>query len=185
MKTVFMLLTLLLGSGFAFAQNVSTVMLKGKPVALEGTTVNVGDDAPAVTVISSDLKEVVVGGKQKKTQVLLVVPSIDTPVCDTEARTFNEKASELPDVDIVVISMDLPFASQRYCAAKGIKHLTITSDFQDKTFGKTYGTLIGEGVLKGLEARIIFIVKEGKVTYKQVVPEITHEPDYEAALKAL
>jgi len=185
MRTIVILVALVLSTGLLHGQKMMTVMLKGKPIALTGTLLNVGDDAPVVTLISSKLKAVEVGGKQDKTQLLIVVPSIDTPVCAIEARTFNEKASKLPDVNLIVISMDLPFASERYCAAEGIKHITIASDFQEKAFGKAYGTLIGEGKLKGLEARIIFVIKNGKITYRQVVPEITHEPDYSAALKAL
>lgn len=162
-----------------------TVTLSGNKVTLVGNKVSVGDKAPAVTVISSDLKEVTVGGNTKKTQVLLVVPSIDTPVCDMEARTFNEKAAGMKNVEITVISMDLPFAGKRYCAAHGINNITVASDFQTKSFGKTYGTLIGDSVLQGIEARAIFIIKNGKVTYKQLVPEITQAPDYEAILKAI
>ena len=162
-----------------------TVTLGGNKVKLVGNKVSVGEKAPEVTVIDSDLKEVKVGGHTKNTQVLLVVPSIDTPVCDAEARYFNEQATKIPNVKIVVISMDLPFAGKRYCAAHDIKNITVTSDFQAKEFGKTYGTLIGTGALKGIEARAIFIIKNGKVTYKQLVPEITEAPDYEAVLKAI
>lgn len=113
------------------------------------------------------------------------MPSIDTPVCGMEARTFNEKAANMKNVQIALISMDLPSAGSRYCAAHGIKNITIASDFQTKAFGKTYGTLINDSVLKGVEARTIFIIKNGKVTYKQLVPEITQAPDCEAVLKAI
>jgi thiol peroxidase len=162
-----------------------TVTLSGNKVKLTGNKVSVGNKAPAVKVITSDLKEVTIGGNTKQTQVLLVVPSIDTPVCDAEARHFNEQASKLKDVQITVISMDLPFAGQRYCAAHGIKNITVASDFQTKEFGKSYGTLIADSILKGIETRAIFVIKNGKVTYKQLVPEITQAPDYEAVLKAI
>ncbi len=167
------------------AATTETVTLQGSKVKLAGTKVSVGDTAPAITLISSDLKEVTVGGKSEKTQILVVVPSIDTPVCDMEARTFNTKAAGLKDVAITVISMDLPFAGKRYCAAHGIDNITVASDFQTKEFGMTYGTLIADSVLKGIEARVIFVIKDGKVTYKQLVPEITQAPDYEAILKAI
>lgn len=162
-----------------------TVTLAGSKVKLVGEKISVGDAAPQVTLISSELKEVSVGGKTAKKQVFVVVPSIDTPICDLEARTFNSKAAEMDNVDIFVISMDLPFAGTRYCAAHGIKNIKVLSDFQSQAFGKAYGTLMGEGVLKGIEARAIFIIKEGKVTYKQLVPEIKQEPDFEAVLKAI
>lgn len=185
MKARICMVALLLGLISLHAETTETVTLKGNKVKLAGEAVNVGDAAPAVTLVSSRLKEVTVGGKSERTQVLVVVPSIDTPVCDLEARTFNQKASALPGVDITVVSMDLPFAGGRYCAAHGIENITVASDFQSKAFGKAYGTLIGEGLLQGLEARVIFVVKDGKVVYKQLVPEITQGPDYEAVLNAL
>jgi thiol peroxidase len=169
----------------AIAATSQSVTLAGTKVKLAGNEIKVGDAAPMVKLISSDLKEVTVGGKTAKTQVLVVVPSIDTPICDLEARTFNEKASAMKDVEIFVISMDLPFAGKRYCAAHGIKNIAVLSDFQTKAFGNAYGVLMGEGVLKGIEARSIFIIKKGKVTYKQLVPEIKQEPDFEAVLKAI
>jgi thiol peroxidase len=169
----------------AIAATSQSVTLSGTKVKLAGNEIKVGDAAPMVTLISSELKEVTVGGKTPKTQVLVVVPSIDTPICDLEARTFNEKASAMKDVEIFVISMDLPFAGKRYCAAHGIKNIAVLSDFQTKAFGNAYGMLMDEGVLKGIEARSIFIIKKGKVTYKQLVPEIKQEPDFEAVLKAI
>jgi len=171
--------------GLSMLNAAETVTLKGNTIKLAGTTINVGDDAPLVSLVSSDLKEVKVGGKTAETQVLVVVPSIDTPVCDQEARDFNKAAAKLKNVKITVISMDLPFAGKRYCAAHGINNITVASDFQSKTFGNAYGTLIGEGILQGIEARVIFIIKDGKVTYKQVVPEISTAPDFEAVLKAI
>ena len=185
MKLPALLILVLLSIAALHAVTTETVTLGGAKVKLVGNKVNVGDRAPVVKLISSDLKEVTVGGKTEKTQVLIVVPSIDTPICDMEARTFNTKAADMPNVAITVISMDLPFAGKRYCAAHGIDNITVASDFQTKSFGKTYGTLLGESVLQGIEARVVFIIKNGKVTYKQLVPEIKQAPDYEAILKAI
>jgi len=184
------LTSLYLAATMVFALNIQaatneTVTLKSNTVHLSGNKISVGDKAPKIKLISSELKEISVGGNTKETQVLIVVPSIDTPVCDLEARTFNEKASDLKDVQITVISMDLPFAAERYCAAHGIDNITIASDFQAKEFGKAYGTLIKDSILKGIEARAIFIIKDGVVTYKQLVPEITTPPNYEEVLKAI
>lgn len=162
-----------------------TVTLAGKKTSLTGKHVGVGDKAPVVTLIDGEFKAHKVGGKRSRTQLFVVVPSIDTPICDFEARTFNEKAAEHKDVDIYVISMDLPFASKRYCAAHGIDKIKIVSDFRAKAFGKAYGMLINDGPLKGILARSIYIIKEGKVSYKQLVPEIKQKPDFEAVLKAL
>ncbi|WP_457747699.1 thiol peroxidase [Sulfurimonas sp.] len=152
-------------------------------VQLAGHIVKVGDKAPKIKVITSDLKEHYVGGKKDKTEVIVTVPSLDTPVCSMEARTFNDRVSKLKNVELTVISMDLPFASKRYCAAHGIKNIIIASDFQEKKFAKAYGVLLDTSILKGILARTIFIVKDGVVTYKQIVPEISQHPNYDEVFK--
>jgi thiol peroxidase len=162
-----------------------TVTFKGAPYALTGVMLNVGDDAPEVVVMTKDLQEKKLGGASSGTQVIAVVPSIDTPVCDLETRTFNEKVSKLGNVDLTVVSMDLPFAAGRFCAAKGIDNITVASDFRNKEFSRKYGVLISSGVLEGITARAIFVIKDGKIVYKELVPEITNEPNYDAALKAI
>jgi len=153
---------------------------------LAGNEVNVGDKAPEVTVVNSEgLADKKVGGAQDKVQLLVVVPSLDTPVCAAETRKFNEEAAKIEGVDTTVISMDLPFAAGRFCSAEGIENLTVASDFRNKDFANAYGVLIAEGPLAGVTARAIFVVdKEGTIVYKQLVPEITEEPNYEEALEA-
>ncbi len=185
MKLLSMIMIVLIGSAVLQAASNESVTLAGQKIRLFGEMLEVGDSAPVIKLISSDLREVSVGGKTKETQVLVVVPSIDTPICDLEARTFNEKAASMNNVHITVVSMDLPFAGKRYCAAHGIDNITVASDFQNKAFGKAYGTLIDDGILKGIEARVIFVIKDGKVTYRQLVPEIKQKPDFEAVLKAI
>jgi len=185
MKLFNVMAVVLLALQLHAAKTDESVTLGGNKVELTGEKIAVGSKAPEVKLVSSDLKEVVVGGKTAETQVLVVVPSIDTPICDLEARTFNEKAADMKNVHIYVISMDLPFAGERYCAAHGINNITVASDFQTKAFGKAYGVLMDSSVLKGILARTIFIVKEGKVTYKQLVPEIKQKPDFDAVLKAI
>ncbi len=162
------------------------VMLKGTPVAIGGDReVKVGDEAPRAVVTTRDLQDTEVGGKKENIQVLITVPSLDTPVCATETRKFNERLADFP-VEAVVISMDLPFAADRFCTTEGIDHLTVASDFRDRDFGRKYGVLIQEGPLRGLLARTIFVVDpEGKVVYRQIVPEITSEPDYDDVLNFL
>ncbi len=165
---------------------MATTKLKGNEVNLAGNEVNVGDKAPEVTVVNSDgLADKVVGGAQGKKQLIVVVPSLDTPVCATETRNFNAKAAELEDVDVTVVSMDLPFAASRFCSTEGIENLTVASDFRNKDFANAYGVLIADGPLAGVTARAIFVIDEnGIVTYKEIVPEITEEPNYDAALEA-
>ena len=161
---------------------MATTMLKGNVVNLGGNEVNVGDKAPVVNVVAQDLSEVTVGGKA---QVLVVVPSLDTPVCAAETRKFNEEAAK-SDAEVVVVSMDLPFAMGRFCTTEGIENLKVGSDFRNKDLAKEYGVLISDGPLAGVTCRAIFVTdSEGTVTYKEICPEITEEPNYEAALAAI
>ena len=166
---------------------MATTMLKGNVVNLAGNTVNVGDKAPAVTVVNSNgLADKVVGGASGKKQLIVVVPSLDTAVCATETRNFNKRASEIEGVDLTVVSMDLPFAAGRFCSTEGIETLVVASDFRNKDFANAYGVLIADGALAGVTCRAIFAVnEEGTVIYKEIVPEITAEPEYEAALAAV
>ncbi|MDD2838054.1 MAG: thiol peroxidase [Sulfuricurvum sp.] len=166
---------------------MATTMLKGNVVNLAGNEVNVGEKAPQVTVVNSNgLADKVVGGASGKKQLIVVVPSLDTAVCATETRNFNKRASEIEGVDLTVVSMDLPFAAGRFCSTEGIENLVVASDFRNKDFANAYGVLIADGALAGVTCRAIFAVnEEGTVTYKEIVPEITAEPDYEAALAAV
>ncbi|ABB43413.1 thiol peroxidase (atypical 2-Cys peroxiredoxin) [Sulfurimonas denitrificans DSM 1251] len=166
---------------------MATTKFKGTDVQLLGNQVNVGDKAPQITVVNSDgLGDVVVGGAQGHKQLIIVVPSLDTGVCATETRNFNAKASSLNGVKPVIVSLDLPFAAGRFCSTEGITNLTVTSDFRNKEFANAYGVLLGGSVLAGVTCRAIFAVnEEGIVTYKEIVPEITEEPNYDAALAAV
>ncbi|HFS85079.1 MAG TPA: thiol peroxidase [Epsilonproteobacteria bacterium] len=166
---------------------MATVTFKNDIVCtLGGTEVNVGDVAPVVTVVNCNpmLQDETIGG-EGKTQLVVVVPSLDTGVCDAETRRFNTEAAGLEGVEVITVSMDLPFAAARWCGAAGVEDIKVCSDFRNKDFGNAYGTLLADGPLAGVLARIIFVIgKDGKVTYKQVVPEITTEPDYAEALEA-
>ena len=163
-----------------------TTKLKGNDVALYGNQVNIGDNAPVVTLPNTALEEITIGGASDKAQLIIAVPSLDTSVCATETRKFNEEAAEVENAKVFVVSMDLPFAAGRFCSTEGVKNLDVLSDYREKCFSTQYGTLIVEGVLRGLSARAIFVIgKDGKVSYKELVPEITQEPNYEAALEAL
>ncbi|SFV68268.1 Thiol peroxidase, Tpx-type [hydrothermal vent metagenome] len=166
---------------------MATTKFKGTDVELLGNEVNVGDKAPAVTVVNSEgLGDVVVGGANGKKQLIIVVPSLDTGVCATETRSFNQKVAGLTGVTATIVSLDLPFASGRFCQAEGINDLVVTSDFRNKDFANAYGVLLGGSVLAGVTCRAIFAVnEEGVVTYKEIVPEITEEPNYDAAIAAV
>jgi thiol peroxidase len=160
-----------------------TVNLKGNPVTLSGPSLSVGDRAPEAVVVTKDLQEKMVGGAKGVVQVIITVPSLDTPVCETETKKFNEMLAGMEGVDVTVVSMDLPFAEKRFCESFNIGNVTVASDFRYRDMEK-YGVLIAEGALKGILARAVFIVdKDGKVAYIQLVPEITQEPNYEEVVK--
>jgi thiol peroxidase len=159
---------------------------KGSDVTLTGNQLNVGDQAPVVTIVGSDLEDIEVGGAKDQVQLIVAVPSLDTPVCAAETRRFNEAVGALDICTTSVVSMDLPFASAKFCSTEGIDNLSVGSDYVDKEFGKSYGVLMSDNKLKGLLARAIFVVnRSGEIVYKEIVPEVTDEPNYEEALEAI
>lgn len=162
----------------------ATVTLRGNPLKLSGNEVNVGDKAPDSTLISIDSKPRRLSEFSGKIRILSAVPSLDTSVCDAETRRFNELASELGDeVEIITVSMDLPPAQKRWCGAAGVDRVTLLSDHKDASFGENYGVLIPD---IRLLARCVFVVdKDDVVRYKQLVPEIGQEPNYEDVLNAV
>ena len=167
-------------------QTNETTHLNGKTVNLSGDLLNVGDEAPEVSLVRSDLQDATIGGKGDKVQLFIVVPSLDTDVCARETREFNLMLSTLDIVESTVISMDLPFASKRFCSLDGIDNVTAVSDYIDKDFGKKYGVLMSDGGLKGMLARSIFVVNEyGVITYKEIMNDVTDEPNYEEVLAAV
>ena len=166
---------------------MATVTFKNDIVCnLGGTEVNVGDTAPEVTVVNCDpmLQDEKIGG-EGKVQLVVAVPSLDTGVCDAETRRFNQEAADLEGVEVITVSMDLPFAAARWCGAAGVENIKVCSDFRNKDFANAYGVLLADGPLAGVTARVIFVIgKDGKIAYKQTVPEITNEPNYEEAIDA-
>jgi thiol peroxidase len=164
--------------------STSTVTFQGNPLTLTGTAVNTGDPAPDFTVLANDLSPVTTGALKGRITILLAVPSLDTPVCDAETRRFNLEAATLGDtVSILCVSMDLPFAQARWCGIADIDNLQTVSDHRDASFGSAFGILIQE---LRLLARSVFIIDaEGIIRYKEIVPELTNEPDYEAVLQAV
>lgn len=159
---------------------------KGTDVTLIGKTLNVGDEAPVVTLVDTNLDDVEIGGAQDKIQLIISVPSLDTGVCQKETTEFNQLVATLDIVHTYVISMDLPFASQKFCSTQGIENLDVLSDYIDKEFCKLYGVLMKDNKLKGLAARAVFVVnKQGIISYKHIVDEVTSEPNYQEVLDAL
>lgn len=164
-------------------ERTGMVTMRGNPLTLVGGPVNVGEKAPDFKVLANDLSPVSLADYQGKVCLISSVPSLDTPVCEASTRRFNEEAAKLgTDVAVLTLSMDLPFAQKRWCAANGIKEVETLSDYRDASFGTAYGLLIKE--LRLLARAVLVVDREGIVRYEQIVPEIAEEPDYEAVLAA-
>lgn len=164
-------------------EKAGIITFKGNPFTLLGPEVKVGDRAPGFTVVDNGLAPVTLASYPGKIKIISAVPSLDTPVCDTETRRFNQEAAALPDsVVVLTISMDLPFAQKRWCGAAGIDRVTTLSDYQERSFASAYGLLIKE--LKLLTRAVIIVDAQDTVRYIQIVPEVTSEPDYAAVLAA-
>jgi thiol peroxidase len=165
---------------------MARITFKGNPINTSGDLPKVGSKAPDFKVTKGDLSEVSLKDFAGKKVVLNIFPSIDTGVCATSVRKFNEQASKLNNAVVVCVSADLPFAQNRFCGAEGIKNVVTASEFRDGQFGDAYGVRMAEGPLKGLLSRAIVVLDEnGSVKYTEQVPEIAQEPNYDAALKAL
>ena len=165
-------------------EHAGKITMRGNPLTLVGKELKVGDQAPDFRVLDNDLSPVELSSYRGKICVISSVPSLDTPVCDMETRRFNDEAGKLgPDVVILTISMDLPFAQKRWCGAAGVDRVTTLSDHIDASFGEAFGMLIKE---LRLLARAVFVVnREGIVQYIQLVKEVADEPDYDAVLDAV
>ena len=158
------------------------VTLRGKPFTLVGPEIKVGDPAPDFTVIANDMSPVKLADTAGKVRILATVPSLDTPVCDAETRRFNEEAANLPGVEILTVSMDLPMAQKRWCGAAGVQNVRTLSDYRERSLGPAYGVLIQE---LQLDARAVFVLdKDNTVRYVEYVKEVADHPNYDAALAA-
>ncbi len=162
----------------------AVVTFEGNPLTLVGKRPRIGELAPDFEVLSNDMSVVKLSAFREKICIICSAPSLDTSVCDTEVRKFNERATSLgDDVEVLVVSMDLPFAQQRWCGAAGVKNIQTLSDHRKAEFGNAFGVLIEE---LRLLARAVFVVDaQGIIRYMQIVDELTEEPNYQAALKAV
>ena len=165
---------------------MASTKLSGNPVSLAGEFLIKGTTAPDFTAVNQDLSEITLKSFEGKRKVLNIFPSIDTDVCATSVRKFNEKAAGLDNTQVICLSKDLPFAHKRFCGAEGIDNVVSASLFRDADFSGNAGVLITDGPLKGLTARAVIVLNEkNQVIYAQLVDDITHEPDYDAALAVL
>ncbi len=160
------------------------VTFQGNPLTLIGRDLKEGDSAPDFTVLNTDLEECTFEYPDETVSVIISVPSLDTPVCDTEAKRFNKELGKYGgDLRGITISMDLPFAQSRWCGDAGMDTVQVFSDHREANFGKSYGVLIKE---LRLLARVVFVIdRNGKIAYRQIVNEMTEEPDYDEVIKLI
>lgn len=164
----------------------AAVKFKGKPMTLAGEEIVVGQQAPNFTLhyFKDGMQTITLDDLKGKPTLISVVPSLDTPVCQSQTKKFNDKLSGLGDnVNALTVSLDLPFAMNRFCGAEGISNLKVGSDYQERNFGQGYGTLIEE--LKILCRAVFVLDSNGKVVYAEYVDDVTNEPNYDRALEAL
>jgi thioredoxin-dependent peroxiredoxin len=165
---------------------MANVTLGGNSVTVNGNFPKRGDLSPDFTLTGKDLKDVTLKDYAGKRKILNIVPSLDTPVCQTSTRTFNQKGGELKDTVVLVVSADLPFVGARFCGAEGLNNVVTLSTFRNRDFHSKYGVDVGDGPLKGLTARAVVVLDQNnKVLHSELVPEIKNEPNYDAALAAL
>lgn len=164
---------------------MANITLGGNPIHTSGQLPAVGAKAPDFKLTGGDLKDLSLADFKGKKKVLNIVPSLDTPVCATSTRKFNKDAGSLPNVVVLVVSADLPFAAKRFCTTEGLANVTALSTFRS-TFAKDWGVAIVDGPLAGVTSRAVVVLDENdKVVYEEQVPEIKQEPNYDAALAAL
>ena len=164
---------------------MATVTLKGNPIHTNGDLPAKGAQAPAFKLTTIDLKDVGLEEYKGKRKIMNIVPSLDTAVCATSTRKFNESGGKLPNTVVLVISADLPFAMKRFCTTEGLQNVVSLSMIRGKNFAKDYGVLLTDGPLAGLSARAVVVLDESdKVIHTELVPEIGQEPNYDAALAA-
>jgi thiol peroxidase len=165
---------------------MAQVTHKGNPIHTNGELPAIGAKAPDFKLTGGDLKDVSLADYRGKRKILNIVPSLDTPTCATSTRKFNASAGKLPNTVVLVVSADLPFAAKRFCTTEGLENVVPLSLMRGKRFAKDYGVLIEDGLLAGLCARAVVVLDEqDKVVYRQLVPEIGQEPDYDHALAAV
>lgn len=165
---------------------MSSVTMRGNPVSVAGSFPRKGDQAPAFSLVNKDLGETTLASLSGKRKILNIFPSVDTPVCASSVRKFNEQASQLDNTQVLCISADLPFAQARFCGAEGLDNVINLSTLRGAEFMQNYGVALTDGPLAGLTARAVVVLDENdQVLHSELVPEIGQEPDYQAALAAL
>jgi thiol peroxidase len=165
---------------------MATITLKGNPISTSGNLPEVGSKAPDFKLVGEDLQDVSLGNFKGKKKILNIVPSLDTSVCATSARKFNERAKEIPNCAVIIVSADLPFASERFRSNEGLAEIVTLSTMRSQEFAHDYGVLITSGPLAGICARAVVVLdKDDRVVHTELVSEIAREPNYEKVLAAV
>jgi len=165
---------------------MTKITLKGNEIHTNGDIPKIGDEAPDFVLVNEDLNNVTLEDYKNKNKILSIVPSLDTPVCQTSTKIFNEKASSVKDTIILTISADLPFAMTRFCSSEKLNNIKSLSMMRSRNFAKDYGVLIVDGPLAGITARAVVVIdKNNIVIHSELVKEISDEPDYDGALNCL
>ncbi|MEE8263739.1 MAG: thiol peroxidase [Gammaproteobacteria bacterium] len=165
---------------------MATITLQGNEVHTNGELPTIGGDAPDFVLVDGDLNELSLNSFKGKKKLLNIVPSLDTPVCATSTKKFNDAAMARQDTAFLIVSADLPFAQKRFCSAEGVENVIALSMMRSRDFASDYGVLIEDGPLAGVTARAVVVIDENdKIRYTELVPEIAQEPDYDRALAAL
>lgn len=163
-----------------------TIDYNGEIVQVKGNFPKVGAKAPVARVTEPNFAIKTVGGKSDRVQVIATVPSIDTPICSAQSKRFDDEIKQFPGVDMTVVSMDLPYADDRFCKGQGIKNISISSDFAYREVGEKYGVVVTDGELKGLLIRAIFVIgKNGRIVYQEIVSDVGQEPNYNKVMQAI
>ncbi|MFO7953924.1 thiol peroxidase [Thioalkalivibrio sp.] len=165
---------------------MAEIKLQGNPINTNGDLPHVGSPAPDFKLTNKDLQDVSLADFGDKRKLISIVPSLDTPVCADSTKKFNEMVASRPDLEVLIVSADLPFAMSRFCAAENLERVTVLSMMRDRNFAKDYGVLIQDGPLAGITARgVVVLDTDNLVMHAQLVSEIGDEPDYDAAFAAL
>jgi thioredoxin-dependent peroxiredoxin len=165
---------------------MAAISLQGNAISTNGDLPKVGDDAPDFSLVNAKLSDITLGSYKGKKKLLNIVPSLDTEVCATSTKKFNDAAKEKSNAVFLMVSADLPFAMSRFCNAEGTKNVIALSMMRSRKFAKDYGVLIEDGPLAGITSRAVVVIDENnKVIHSELVPEITQEPNYDAALAVL
>ncbi len=163
-------------------QDNKSITFKGEPIKVTGNCPSVGSPAPDFTLTANDMSDVKLSNFAGKNLIISVVPSLDTPVCSIQTKKFSEEVSKNPNIEVLTVSMDLPFAQSRWCGAEAVDNIKTASDYKHRTFGEAYGTWIND---LGIHCRAIFVIgSEGSIKHIEYVGEIAEEPNYEKALAA-